>query len=296
MPAAGGKGAGPGAARRLNDWQELQEREAQLPPGWPNRGDIEFTDVRLRYREDLPLALTGFTASIKHGEKVGICGRTGAGKSTLALLLFRLFEAEVGSKLILDGVDVATVPLRMLRRGIAIIPQDAVVFTGSLRYNLDPFSQHADKEVAEVLSAVRLGELDIDQPVADNDGSRLSHGQRQLVCIARALLQRKPILVCDEATSSIDTSTDHLIQELLRSRLKDCTVLTVAHRLQTIINNDRVMVMAAGKVAEFATPQELLWRRGSLFAEMANNDPAIKSSFSSWVDVTSDLTSARACC
>jgi ABC-type multidrug transport system ATPase subunit len=206
------------------------------------------------HRPDLPLVLKGVSARILPREKVGICGRTGSGKSSLLVALFRLCEPAGGSILI-DGVDISTLGLKSLRSNLSIIPQDPVMFSASLRYNLDPFSLSTDAEVNEVLARVHLGDFVASLPQGlsyeiSEGGENLSQGQRQLVCIARALLRKSKILLLDEATSSVDAETDLLIQETIRENFAQATVLTIAHRIETIVDSDRIMLLADGKLAE----------------------------------------------
>ena len=232
--------------------------------GWPQRGGIAFRDVVMGYRPGLPDVLQGASFTIEPAEKVGVCGRTASGKSTLLVCLFRLVELRAGSILI-DGVNIAEIPLAALRSALAIIPQDPVLFTGSLRYNMDPFDEHTDAQIWEVLRACSMSAPVEEHPDGlmrplDEGGGNLSAGQRQLVCMARALLREARVLVLDEATASIDMETDDVIQRTLRERLDGVTVLTIAHRLNTILDYDKVIVMEKGRLAEMGSPQELKGR------------------------------------
>eukprot|EP00041_Stephanoeca_diplocostata_P026627 m.720956 g.720956 ORF g.720956 m.720956 type:complete len:1460 (+) comp23010_c0_seq3:362-4741(+) len=256
--------------------QEPPERKKQClapPPDWPHRGTIKIADAKLRYRPDLPLALTGLTLSVQSCEKLGICGRTGAGKSSILALLFRLFEPEEGSIIAIDGINVTDISLSDLRRSLSIVPQDPVLFNGSVRTNLDPFLQRCDAHLWAALDQVTLkhfvrgldGQLDASVGIG---GDRLSFGQRQLVCIARALLKESRILLCDEATSSVDRDTDATIQRVIRNAFKDRTVLTIAHRIDTITDSDKIVVLDQGSVVEYGTPAELSARSGGYFASI----------------------------
>eukprot|EP00028_Trichosphaerium_sp_Am-I-7-wt_P005430 CAMPEP_0168519036 /NCGR_PEP_ID=MMETSP0405-20121227/7077_1 /TAXON_ID=498012 /ORGANISM="Trichosphaerium sp, Strain Am-I-7 wt" /LENGTH=1028 /DNA_ID=CAMNT_0008539499 /DNA_START=322 /DNA_END=3408 /DNA_ORIENTATION=+ len=239
------------------------------PAGWPAKGSVEFKNYKLRYRDGLPLVLKGVNCAIKPQEKIGIVGRTGAGKSSLMLALFRMCEAAEGS-IHIDGINIATIGLDSLRRGIAIIPQDPMLFTGTIRSNLDPFTEYADNELWECLKSVELQEQiedmegTLDAKVTEN-GENLSVGSRQLLCLARALLRKSPIIVMDEATANIDFETDALIQKTIRSEFANATVLTIAHRINTIIDSDRVMVLDQGKIIEFESPKKLMKNSKSLF-------------------------------
>ncbi|KAF1329530.1 Abc transporter c family member 2, partial [Globisporangium splendens] len=240
---------------------------------WPSQGAITFNALCLRYRPELPLVLRGVNLEIQGGEKVGVCGRTGAGKSSLLAALFRICEFASGS-IRIDGVDIQSVRLRDLRRRLAIIPQDPVLFSGSLRENLDPFGEYSDNRIWTVLRLVHLSEtvakwnagLDF---VVSEKGDNLSVGQRQLMCIARALLKDSKIVVLDEATANVDTATDNLIQVTIKETFSNKTVLIIAHRINTILHCDKIAVMDAGQVAEFGPPSDLLSQPDSIFASLA---------------------------
>ncbi|KAG0612580.1 hypothetical protein M758_6G039100 [Ceratodon purpureus] len=241
---------------------------------WPQAGEIEFVHYTMAYREDLPPVLNDLCFKVKAQEKVGILGRTGAGKSSLAAAMFRLVEnkACTGSILI-DGVDITHVGLDDLRRRLSIIPQDPVLFRGTVRLNLDPFEQHTDVEINEAVARVHLSKklqsLDagLDSIVTEN-GENFSVGERQLLCLARSLLRRSRVIVMDEATAAVDGETDQLIQTTMRSVFYNCTVLTIAHRIDTIIDCHRVLVLAkGGRLAEFDTPANLLRHAENLNTE-----------------------------
>lgn len=242
------------------------------PNNWPWSGQIVMENVQLRYRPDLPLVLHGVTADIKGGEKVGVVGRTGAGKSSLVTTLLRLTEL-AGGRILIDGIDISTIGLHDLRSAVAIIPQDPVLFEGTIRYNVDPFSEHNDDKIWEALEKAHLKEKISQEekrllcPV-EVDGENLSVGEKQLICLARALLRKNKILLLDEATASVDVETDYLIQETIRNAFGHCTVLTIAHRLNTITAYNRVIVMDSGKVIEFDTPENLMNRNDSVFCQM----------------------------
>jgi ABC-type multidrug transport system fused ATPase/permease subunit len=207
---------------------------------------------------------------------VGICGRTGCGKSSLIQALFRIVECDAG-KILIDNREIKSIPLRMLREGLAIIPQDPTIFQGTLRFQLDPFIRHTDAELFSVLQMVSL-EGYVSQLTSGlnhlivEGGDNLSQGQRQLICIARSILRSSKILVLDEATSSVDSITDEVIQSVLRNvaRAKQCTVLCVAHRLSTIRDFDRILCLENGQIAEFDTPGNLLLNPNSMFSTMSH--------------------------
>jgi ATP-binding cassette subfamily C (CFTR/MRP) protein 1 len=260
------------AGSTVADHTECPDDDMLLQTGWPWEGAIEFRGVNMRYRSDVGLALKDVDLAIRPGEKVGIVGRTGSGKSSLNKVLFRIVEPETGT-ILLDGVDCGRVGLGALRSRLTIIPQDPVLFSGTLRTNLDPFGDHSDEEIWDALDAAKLGAIaralqgGLSHPIAEY-GENFSVGQRQLICLARALLRRTRVLLLDEATSSIDYSTDKTIQEAISVAFENCTVLTVAHRLETIRNSDRVLVMDDGKVVEFAPPDELASNPNSRFAQL----------------------------
>ncbi|NXQ50905.1 MRP1 protein, partial [Catharus fuscescens] len=268
------------AVERVKEYAEM-EKEAewsieQTAPAssWPEEGKVEFRGYGLRYREDLDLALKNINVTINGGEKIGIVGRTGAGKSSLTLGLFRINEAAAG-EIIIDGINIAKIGLHDLRFKITIIPQDPVLFSGSLRMNLDPFDQHSDEDIWRSLELAHLKNFVSSLPDKLNHecaegGENLSVGQRQLVCLARALLRKSKILVLDEATAAVDLETDKLIQSTIKSQFEECTVLTIAHRLNTIMDYTRVLVLERGEVVECGSPDQLLQEKG-IFYSMAKD-------------------------
>jgi len=240
-----------------------EETDVVLPEEWPRRGAIVFDHVSVRYRENLDPVLIDVCLEFRAGEKIGIVGRTGSGKSTLALSIFRLIEADKTGRICIDDVDIATIGLRTLRSRIAIIPQDPVIFVGTVRTNLDPFSNHTDEEIWEALRISHIDEQirkldDQLETVTHEGGDQFSLGERQLICLARAVLRRPRVLLMDEATASVDFDTDARVQETVRSAFADSTTITIAHRLNGIMDADRVLVLDKGRVAEFAPPHELL--------------------------------------
>ncbi|XP_078045915.1 putative multidrug resistance-associated protein lethal(2)03659 isoform X1 [Augochlora pura] len=244
---------------------------ADAPKNWPAEGSIKFKQIYLRYAEDEAPVLKGLNIVISGGEKVGIVGRTGAGKSSLIAALFRL--AKIDGVIEIDGIDTGSICLEDLRRNISIIPQDPVLFSGTLRRNLDPFDEFSDAELWEVLEEVELKEAvviagtGLGSRVFDR-GSNYSVGQRQLVCLARAILRNNRILMLDEATANVDPQTDALIQHTIRRKFAKCTVLTIAHRLNTIMDSDKVLVMDKGHMAEYDHPHILLQNSHSQFTSL----------------------------
>ncbi|KAG8192594.1 hypothetical protein JTE90_015227 [Oedothorax gibbosus] len=245
------------------------------PPEWPQQGAVVMKDYSTRYREGLDLVLKDICCNIPPGEKIGIVGRTGAGKSSLTLALFRIIEAAAGT-IKMDNETISEIGLHDLRSKITIIPQDPVLFSGSIRMNLDPFDEHPDEALWSALDLSNLKTFVSNQPqglltLVVEGGENLSVGQRQLICLARALLRRTQVLVLDEATAAVDLETDSLIQTTIRKEFNNCTVLTIAHRLNTVMDYDRIMVLEQGEVAEFDSPQILLENTESIFYGMAKD-------------------------
>lgn len=248
---------------------------AGAPENWPLEGNIEMKGVEMKYREELELVLKGVNISIKGAEKVGVVGRTGSGKSSLMIALLRMVEL-AGGEILVDGVDLRQLGLNDVRKKMTIIPQDPVLFSGTIRFNLDPFNQHTDVELWDALEKSHMkdfvsefdGGLDA---IVSEYGENLSAGQRQVICLTRALLRNSKILILDEASSSLDMETDRMIQETIRIHLKDATILTIAHRLFTLADYDKIIVMDEGVVAEYGTPAELLDREGSHFGALVNS-------------------------
>lgn len=241
-------------------------------PNWPINGKIELQNLHVQYSPALPKVLKGITCTFQGQKKIGVVGRTGSGKSTLIQALFRVVEPSEG-RILIDGVDISGMGLQDLRSRLSIIPQDPTLFQGTVRTNLDPLQEHSDQEIWEVLNKCQLAEgvrqdqRRLDAPVAE-DGENWSVGQRQLVCLARVLLQKRRILVLDEATASVDTATDNVIQKTIRDETSRCTVITVAHRIPTVIDNDLVLVLDEGKVLEYDSPAQLLEDNSSAFSNL----------------------------
>ncbi|KAF7106813.1 hypothetical protein CFC21_107522 [Triticum aestivum] len=268
------------SVERVNQYMDIPSEAAEVieenrpAPDWPQVGSVELNDLKVRYREDTPLVLHGITCKFQGRDKIGIVGRTGSGKTTLIGALFRLVEPAEG-KIIIDSVDISTIGLHDLRSRLGIIPQDPTLFHGTVRYNLDPLGQFSDQQIWEVLDkcqlleAVQEKEQGLDSLVAE-DGSNWSMGQRQLFCLGRTLLKRCRILVLDEATASVDNATDAVLQKTIQSEFEHCTVITVAHRIPTVMGCDMVLAMSDGKVVEYDKPMKLMETEGSLFRELVN--------------------------
>lgn len=259
--------------------------DSRPPSNWPDIGTICFSNLQIRYAEHLPSVLKNITCTFPGKKKVGVVGRTGSGKSTLIQAIFRIVEAREGS-IVIDDVDVSKIGLHDLRSRLSIIPQDPTMFEGTVRDNLDPLEQHSDTEIWEALDKCQLGDIVRQKPdkleskVVEN-GENWSAGQRQLFCLGRTLLKRSSILVLDEATASVDSATDGVIQKIISREFKDRTVVTIAHRIHTVIDSDLVLVLSDGRIAEYDTPTKLLERENSFFSKLIKEYSMRSQSFNS---------------
>ena len=304
------------ATERIHYYGSELDEEAPLklkdvPENWPQAGAITFDKVEMRYRQELPLVLRGLDFHIQGGERIGIVGRTGAGKSSIMSTLFRITELSSG-KIKIDDIDISTVGLSDLRSRLAIIPQDPTLFRGTIRTNLDPFGEHSDLELWSALRKADLigeeappseNEKEANRPqttetaltsntqvnitgqnrihldsTVEEEGLNFSLGQRQLMALARALVRNSQIIVCDEATSSVDFETDEKIQRTMRAGFQGKTMLCIAHRLKTIINYDRICVMDQGRIAELDTPIKLFEQNG-IFRGMCDKSHIVRDDF-----------------
>ncbi|SCU89929.1 LADA_0F00628g1_1 [Lachancea dasiensis] len=293
------------SVERLKEYMDVeQEPHFQSthnpPPEWPNRGKIEVTDLSLRYAPNLPKVIKNVTFTVESNCKVGIVGRTGAGKSTIITALFRFLDPESGH-IKIDNVDITSIELKRLRQSITIIPQDPTLFAGTVKSNLDPYDEYTDSQIFEALKRVNLvtqEELDNDERQNDDQssttsentnkflsldnaitegGNNLSQGQRQLVCLARSLLRTPKVMLLDEATASIDYQSDAKIQQTIRDEFASSTILTIAHRLRSIIDYDKILVMDAGEVREYDHPYSLLLNKSSIFYSMCEDSGELES-------------------
>ena len=266
------------AIERVREYEDLPQEAAWdtqggLEASWPQKGEIEFTKYSTKYRPELDNVLSNFNLKIKAGDKVGLVGRTGAGKSSLSLAMFRIIEAVEGA-IRIDDRQVSGLGLQDLRSRLTIIPQEPTIFSGSLRFNLDPGDAYPDEAVHAALQTAGLGKLvsefaeGLHHQVSEG-GAGFSLGEKQLICLARALLRRSKVLVLDEATAAVDTHTDDKIQETLRTEFADCTVVTIAHRLHTVTGGDLVIVLDRGSVLEAGHPDTLLADSNTHFYKMA---------------------------
>ncbi|KAF8928276.1 hypothetical protein BGZ58_009765 [Dissophora ornata] len=267
------------SVERLQEYVELKPEAPEVikdhrpPQDWPAEGRVEFVNYETRYRPGLELVLRGVDCRIGPHEKIGICGRTGAGKSSLTLSLFRIIEAVKG-QIFVDGIDISTLGLYDVRSRFSIIPQDPVLFAGTIRFNLDPLGTKSDLELWQALEDSYLKDYVSQMEGGLNaavleQGDNFSVGQRQLICLARALLRKTSLLILDEATAAIDLETDALVQRIIRQKFSDCTILTIAHRINTVMDSDRIMILDQGRVAEFDTPAKLLADPTSIFYSLA---------------------------
>ncbi|CAM6088135.1 unnamed protein product [Calypogeia fissa] len=278
-----------GQYTKLPTEAELTIEKTRPASTWPDHGTIVMENLKLRYRPQTPLVLKGINVTIQGGHKVGVVGRTGSGKSTILLALFRLVEAAQGVVLI-DDIDIKTLGLNDLRSRLSIIPQDPTLFDGTVRSNLDVLAEHSDPEIWEALekcqlaSSVKELEQKLDAPVLEN-GENWSLGQRQLFCLGRVLLKRTRILVLDEATASVDAQTDAVMQKIIRQEFDNSTVISIAHRIPTVMDSNKVLVLDAGKVQEYASPSTLLDNPHSLFASLVHEYSARTVSYSDLVSM-----------
>lgn len=287
------------ATERIVEYSNIEIEDQggdDAPASWPTEGRLEVENLVVAYAPDLDPVLKGISFSVSANERVGVVGRTGAGKSSLTLALFRFLNAREGT-IHIDGIDVGKLKLRDLRSRLAIIPQDPVLFSGTVRSNIDPFDEHEDAALREALERVHLVSTtesgagtgsatptasnneptsptantnvfrSLSSPISEG-GSNLSQGQRQLLCLARAIVSRPKILILDEATSAVDKTTDELIQRSIREEFGNSTMLVIAHRLSTIVDFDRVLVLGGGKVLEYDRPKKLMGIKDGVFRGM----------------------------
>lgn len=267
---------------RVFEYSKLEPEAAlmteydKMNQNWPSSGSLEVKELSVRYRSNLPLSLKRISFSVPSGKRLGVVGRTGSGKSTLVQALFRIVEAEDGAILI-DGIDIKRLGLHKLRKGMSVISQYPTLFSGcTVRENLDPFGLYSDEDIIESLRSVQMisaiNELPhgMDSSVAEG-GSNFSVGERQLLCLARAILQKSKVLVLDEPTANVDTKTDMLLQNAVKKAFHEATIISVAHRLDTVIGNDFIMVLGDGKVLEFGTPANLVANARSVFNAMLDD-------------------------
>ena len=268
----------------IQEKPDVMEKDEELGI-WPSEGSIRFENYYVQYRPETEIVLKNLNFEIFPKEKIGIVGRTGSGKSTIALCLFRILEAKEGA-IYIDDVDISQIGLTKLRRNITIIPQDPTLMEGTLKFNIDPLNNHTEQEIEDVMKEIgfwyiceRNLEENINKPdeekglnmIITENGGNISIGERQLICITRAILRKSKIIVMDEATASIDVNTENIIQRAINNLLNDSTILTIAHRIKTVLNSDRILVLDNGEVKEFDSPKVLLANKNSMFYEFYNN-------------------------
>ena len=271
------------STERILEYSEMVTEDntgADVPASWPSEGVIEIENLVTGYSADQPV-LKGLSFKVERNQRIGVVGRTGAGKSTLTLALFRFLNASAG-RISIDGTDISTIKLSDLRSRLAIVPQDPVLFSGTIRSNLDPFNEHTDKDLLNALSQVHINQSvnlatstqqtnevnknrifgSLSFPISEG-GHNLSQGQRQLLCLAHAILSRQKIMVMDEAASSVDKATDMLIQRSIHEGFQNRTMIVIAHRLSTVADFDKILVLGEGRVVEFDEPKVLMERKGA---------------------------------
>lgn len=272
------------SSQRLMDYTELDCEDEVVKKGdeeykkqqWPQQGEIEFRNATMKYRVELEPSIKSLSFTVQPNMKVGIVGRTGAGKSSILQALFRLCELHEG-QILIDGVNISKLGLHILRKSIAYIPQQPFLLQGTIRQNLDPFDEQEDKDIDQILKDVKLYDhieslKDKKETVVTESNNLFSVGQKQLICLARAILQKTRILVLDEATANVDLETDNLIQQKLRTSFESSTVILIAHRLATVIDADRILVMDKGRGEEFDQPFKLLVNDPENDTEITNTE------------------------
>jgi len=252
--------------------ENLPGENEDVPDNWPSHGTIEFKNVSASYISGGNLVIRNLNMSIGAGEKIGICGRSGSGKSSLITTLFRMLEISEGSSITIDGIDITKLPREVVRSRLNAIPQEPFFIRGNVRFNADPNQEHIDATIIAAIQKVHLWELVQNKGglEAELDAEFFSHGQRQLFCLARAILRKSKVVILDEATSSVDTKSDELMQQVIRKEFRDCTIIAVAHRLDTIMDFDRIALLSAGELKEFDTPDALM-NGASAFRELYNS-------------------------
>ena len=268
------------SVERAKKYTEIQGEKPSIIRGrdekleeknWPQEGKIRFENYSVRYRPNTEIVLKKLNFSVNGNEKVGVVGRTGSGKSTICLCLFRILEPLTGT-IYIDDEDITTIGLDLLRKNITIIPQDPCLMEGTLKYNIDPFNKVSNEEIISILKKIGFEYTESDDKILDRkieqSGTNLSVGEKQLVCICRAILRKSKIVVMDEATANIDMTTEEKIQKALQYVLDNSTVITVAHRIKTIIDYDKILVLNNGEMAEFDSPSNLLNDENSLFYQL----------------------------
>lgn len=265
------------AVERVYEYSQVkpEDKRGIKPENWPVNGRIEYKNVYLTYLGSKKPIFNNLSFIVEPKQKIGIVGRTGAGKSSIISTLFKLYEVE--GSITIDDIDIKTVAAETLRSKISIIPQSPILFTGTIRDNLDPYNELSDIDLWKALEEVRLKEIvpTLNEKIIEG-GCNFSAGQRQLICLARAILKKNKILVLDEATASVDPQTDIFIQKTIKRIFVDCTVLTIAHRLDTVLHSDKVMVIHEGTLLEFDEPDELLKNKESAFYKMVKQAGLLK--------------------
>lgn len=266
------------SVERVLEYTEIKQenKQGRELEDWPKQGQVQYKDVSLSYPNSNEYVLKKINFVAKPKEKIGIVGRTGAGKSSIISTLFRLYEVE--GEISIDGVDTKTLSLEFLRSIMSIIPQDPVLFTGSIRVNIDPTGQFSDQQIWKAIETANLKRLvpSLDFKITEN-GANFSVGQRQLICMARAVARNSKIIVLDEATANMDSETDQLIHETISRNFRDCTVFTIAHKLNSILDSDKVIVLDKGEIIEMDHPDNLLKNTNGIFYKMVQKSGLLKN-------------------
>lgn len=264
------------SVERILEYSDIkpETKEGSIVQNWPEKGTVMYKDVSLSYNKK-ETVLDNVSFKIGAKEKLGIVGRTGAGKSSIILSLFRLYESD--GKIFIDGVDTKTVSLKFLREKLAIIPQDPILFSGTIRSNLDPFDEYKDEEIWEALDKSDLKKsITSLNMITSSSHSTFSAGEKQLVCLARAILRKAKIVILDEASSNMDHETDVLLNKCVKENFSDCTIFTIAHRLQSILECDKVLVLERGQLKEYDNPKTLLNKKTGHFYNMVKQAGLLK--------------------
>lgn len=295
------------SSQRIIEYTKIESEDLLEKPNdtelkkidWPKQGIVEFKNITMRYRKHMDPSVIDLSCTVQDGMKVGIVGRTGAGKSSILQILFRLSDSDEGGKLLIDGVDCKDIGLHLLRKNIAYIPQSPFLIQGSIRENLDPFNDYTDELINKTLEEVKLLEYITTQCsngiytlIAENNNV-FSVGQKQLLCLGRAIIRKTKMLVLDEATANVDLETDNFIQEKLKSSFKGCTVMIIAHRLATVIDSDRILVMHKGEAMEFDHPFKLLTNDEQDSEITKTNEDGSEGYFAKMVKATGDETAKQ---
>lgn len=256
------------SVERVSEYSHLESEttEGEKVENWPTKGEMKYVNVSMSYSHEK--VLKGISFNVKPKEKIGIVGRTGAGKSSIISTLFRLYDYE--GEIFIDDIEIKSLSLQFLRQNIAIIPQDPIMFSGSIRSNIDPLNEYTDEEIWKTLHKIHMDSV-ISSIDTDLETMNFSTGQRQLICLARAIMKKSKIVVLDEATANMDPDTEKMIHKIIIDNFCNCTLLIIAHRLESILDCNKVLVLEKGEILEYASPATLLDDKNSMFSNMIKN-------------------------